>query len=77
MGKPTCYIIDHTRYNIQDHKPSLLKKDIIMGNVAGLRRRGWPRRRWINDTEYWTGRCSTSTSNRHQWKQLVHHVADL
>ena len=60
-----------------DHR---LIKTITFGMTGGRRKRGRPRRNWIDDIKEWTGmsmqRLIRVASNRQEWKSCVQEVVD-
>jgi hypothetical protein len=56
-------------------KENCLEKDIITGGTEGKRRRGRPRRMWIDDVKEWTGmtmeQAIRAAQQRSSWKHIV------
>ena len=52
-----------------------LTKVILQGTVEGKRRRGRPKKKWIDNIAEWTGKSSAETQamahNRQEWRELM------
>ncbi len=50
-------------------------KVVLQGTVEGRRRRGRPKKSWIDNTAEWTGKSFAETQamahNRQKWRDLV------
>jgi len=57
-----------------------LEKEIMQGTMPGARRRGRPRRAWIDNIKTWTGlsveESVRMTEDRDKWRKHVHGVAN-
>ncbi|XP_072048920.1 uncharacterized protein [Amphiura filiformis] len=56
-------------------RSSGLSKTILQGTVQGKRRRGWQRKRWMDNIAQWTGvnfsQTQTLAHNRDRWRMVV------
>jgi len=58
---------------------SFLEKKIVQATMPGARRRGRPRRAWMDNIKTWTGlsveESVRTTEDRDKWRKYVHGVA--
>jgi len=59
---------------------SCLEKEIMQGTMPGARRRGKPRKAWMDNIKTWTGfpeeESVRMTEDRYKWRKYVHGVAN-
>jgi len=57
-----------------------LEKEIMQGTMPGVRRRGRPRKAWIDNIKSWTGlsveESVIMTEDRDKWRKYVHGVVN-